>query len=151
MMCASLSWMEPGARTSRNTFAIVAAIAAAALVIVAAWHFTAIALEDASHGRAPLERRAELAARASRLEPWSHTFRVRMLWLEGEDQLAKGDYNGAVETLTTAYRMDVGNTDLLAVFKRAQRVQALETVKKAHLQHGHEGPGGTLRPQDIER
>ncbi len=41
--------------------------------------------------------------------------------------------------------------DLLALYREAQAVQSLETNRKAHLQHGHEGPGGTLRPTDVER
>jgi hypothetical protein len=73
------------------------------------------------------------------------------LWTQGEALLAAGDYNAAVDTLRLAYVAEVGNSELLALFKRAQAAQALATNKKAHLQHAHEGPGGTLRPEDVER
>lgn len=53
--------------------------------------------------------------------------------------------------LATAYRGDVGNAPLLALSKRAQHIQSDETVRKAHLRHGHDGPGGTLNPWDIAR
>jgi hypothetical protein len=65
--------------------------------------------------------------------------------------LRTGDYNGAVVVLGETYRMAVGDPAILAAFKRAQELQASATNKKAHLQHGHEGPGGVLRPDQIER
>jgi hypothetical protein len=74
-----------------------------------------------------------------------------VLWEQGQRHLAAGDYNRAVELLGEAYKADVGNSELLDLFKRAQITQALATNRKAHLQHAHEGPGGTLRPQDVER
>ena len=102
-----------------------------------------------------MARRADSARLAARLEPWNAEYarsaRVLGLWELGQRQLDAGDYNGAVDSLRVAYGNDVGNSALLALFKRAQATQALATNRKAHLQHGHEGPGGTLRPEDIER
>ena len=53
--------------------------------------------------------------------------------------------------MAEAYRNAVGDAEMLAYFKRIQAAWALDTNRKAHLQHGHEGPGGTLKPSDIER
>ena len=71
-------------------------------------------------------------------------------WLTGQQLLDAGDYLRPVTVLREAYRRDVGDKELLALFKRAQDIQAIATNKKAHLQHGHEGPGSSLRPQDVE-
>jgi hypothetical protein len=72
-------------------------------------------------------------------------------WLRGKQLLDAGDYNGAIATLDAAYRLDIGDAELLALYRQAQDAQALATNRKAHLQHGHEGPGGTLTPDQIER
>lgn len=102
-----------------------------------------------------LEQRHAEALTAMRLAPWNATYRTREYvaaqWLSGSNLLAAGDYSGAVEALRPAYRLDVGDAPLLALFQRAQEIEALATTRKAHLQHGHEGPGSTLRPQDVER
>jgi ParB-like chromosome segregation protein Spo0J len=120
-----------------------------------ALHLTASSFERRSAGHGSLAERTAWARLAARLEPWSATFahraRVMQLWEEGQQHLAAGDYNGAVEVLRQAYRADVGNAELLDLFLRAQATQTLATNRKAHLQHAHEGPGGTLRPQDVER
>lgn len=90
-----------------------------------------------------------MAARTRRSHP--HRVHVLALWARDAALLAVGNYNAAVETPAVAYRDDVGDAQLLVLFKRAQRIQSDETVRKAHLQHGHEGPGGTLNPGDVER
>lgn len=140
--------------------ALVVAVAAASVLVVAVgavgYHAVATSAYRASFLRTrALFERAENAATASRMEPWNARFAVRSQvmsdWLRGLRLLDAGDYNAAVDVLAAAYRHDVGDEDLLALFQGAQETQSLETVRKAHLQHGHEGPGGTLRPQDIER
>lgn len=87
---------------------------------------------------------------AARMDPWSRRYRVRLRWLAGDRAIETGDYLRAVALLGEAYRDDVGNNELLADFRRAQDALSLETNRKAHLQHGHEGPGGTLAPGDVE-
>jgi tetratricopeptide (TPR) repeat protein len=118
-------------------------------------HYAARAFFDRANAPGSLTARADSARIAAVLEPWNGEFarsaRVLRLWATGQRLLDAGDYNGAVDTLREAYSSDIGNAELLALFKRAQATQALETNKKAHLQHGHEGPGGTLQPGDIER
>jgi hypothetical protein len=133
------------------------AIAAALAVLLAALalHFTAVAAAQRAQEPGPLARQAESARLAARLEPWNTEYarsaRILGLWELGKQQLDAGDYNAAVDSLRVAYRNDIGNMALLALFRQAQATQALATNRKAHLQHGHEGPGGTLRPEDIER
>jgi len=148
--------MPATSRFTRRGLLAAAAAALLAAAIAAGWHAAAFAAyRDASGGGDALAARAASAERAAHMEPWNREFARRALvqrqWERGSELLARGDYNGAVDALRTAYRADVGNAALLALFREAQATQALETVKKAHLQHAHEGPGGTLRPEDIER
>ena len=144
------------ARTENRHRAVLAIATALAVLLVAlALHVTAVAASRRAQEPGGLARRAGAARLAAKLEPWNTEFarraRVLGLWELGQRQLDAGDYNGAVDTLGVAYAHDVGNAALLELFKRAQATQALASNRKAHLQHGHEGPGGTLRPQDIER
>lgn len=147
---------EPAAahRQRRLAIATIVVVGLLALVAVGVGLAAQTASRTSFDSSTPLEQRAASAARAHALLPWdaAYTRRSRLLsaWLLGKQQLARGDYNAAVETLGTAYRLDIGNPELLALYRKAQDTQTLATNRKAHLQHGHEGPGGTLRPQDIE-
>jgi hypothetical protein len=131
-------------------------VVAAALLLAAVlgWNLVASSAYRTS-GSGPLPDRLAAAQRASRMEPWNAQFARRVTaldeWVRGKKLLEDGDYKNAVDVLAIAYRNDVGNAELLALFKRAQVIQAAETNRKAHLQHGHEGPGGTLTPDQIER
>ena len=138
----------------------VAAIALAAVVLFAAalagtGGAASAAYRRSFEGTRTLEQRLSDARAARCLAPWSAAYRTREYvmakWLGGRNLLEAGDYSGAVEALRLAYRDDVGDQPLLALFRRAQEIEALATNRKAHLQHGHEGPGSTLRPQDVER
>ena len=137
---------------------LLAVLAAAALVVLLTLA-AGIAARGAYLGSldasSTLEQRATSASRAHELAPWNAQYdlhsQLLSWWLLGKQQLDRGDYNAAVDTLDAAYRLDIGNAELLALYRRAQETQALETNRKAHLQHGHEGPGGTLRPGDVER
>lgn len=130
-----------------------------ALLLVSSFSATAIAANAAYRrsldGSRTLGERLSDARVARCLAPWSAGYRtheyVLAHWLGGRNLLEAGDYSGAVEELRLAYRNDVGDGPLLALFKRAQEIESLATNRKAHLQHGHEGPGSTLRPQDVER
>jgi len=140
----------------RRTLLALAVVAVVAVIVALALGWAAQGAYHSSFDRAlPVEYRAAAASRAHALAPWNAAYeqRSRMLavWVLGEQQLARGDYEAAVATLDTAYRLDVGDPELLALDHQAQDAQALATNRKAHLQHGHEGPGGTLRPQDVER
>lgn len=139
-------------RTQRRAAtALVAVVLAAVVVLAVAWFGAAeIAYRASFSARSDLARREACARAAQRIDPWSRRYHARVTWLAGDAALAAGDYNRAVVLLGEAYRDQVGNRALLADFRRAQDLQALETNRKAHLQHGHEGPGGTLAPGDVE-
>jgi hypothetical protein len=143
---------EPRVRRARVTLALAVGVLGVGL----AAHAAAVSgYERSFDTRSALSERASAAETAARLEPWSAQFRTRLSvlggWLRGQQLLDAGKYDEAVSVLAEAYRLDVGNRELLALFVRAQDAQARETNRKAHLQHGHEGPGGTLTPQDLER
>ncbi len=136
-----------------------AALAVVALLLFGAGAGAASWFADRAYGRTfdasrSLEARVADAQTARCLAPWSGTYRTRefvmVVWLGGKQRLDAGDYSGAVSALRQAYRRAVGDAELLGLFKRAQEVQAIATTKKAHLQHGHEGPGSSLTPQDVE-
>ena len=141
---------------SRNRLVVVAVLVAViAIAVATAVHVAAVTAYRRAQEPGDLARRVAAARQAAVLEPWNAQFvrrsRLMQQWARGKRMLDAGDYNGAVEELGDAYARDLGNLELLAQYKLAQETQALETNRKAHLQHGHEGPGGTLRPEDIER
>jgi len=116
------------------TFALLVAAAAT-------WHAVAADLYSRSFQySAPLASRQSAAAWAGRLEPWNARFTVRAAvmsgWMEGKRALDAGDYLTAVDSLAAAYRRDVGDPELLAIFKDAQKSLSLATTGIAHVQHG---------------
>jgi len=135
---------------------VVAAVVLVALIAVGALRVSAVhAYGRSLNASLPLAQRAAAADLAARLDPLDRSFATHRFvfdsWLRGRQLLDAGDYNGAVAILGPACLLDESNTQLIALYKRASLVQSLESIRKAHLQHGHEGPGGTLRPQDVER
>ena len=155
---AELTRTPAPTRTSkrRRVPLVLGVVAVVAAIAVFALGWTAQSAYRTSFDRTlSVEQRATAASRAHALAPWNAAYeqRSRMLaaWVLGKQELARGDYQAAVATLDIAYRLDVGDPELLALDHQAQDEQALATNRKAHLQHGHEGPGGTLRPQDVER
>lgn len=138
-------------RRQRTLLAVIVVLAAAILIA----HAAAVYAYRMSLGDAPIARRASYALTAARIEPFraeyvAHSDHLRG-WAAGARLLDSGDYNRAVAVLSAALGTGPDEPDLVALYRKASRIQALETNKKAHLQHGHEGPGGTLRPEDIER
>lgn len=103
--------------------------------------------------RYSLEQRMQLAQLAARIDPWDAEFARRATvmadWLKGSQAFDKQDYLAATLALADAYRNDVGDQELLALFQQAQLELKITTVYKAHVQHAHEGPQGQLRPQDL--
>jgi len=101
----------------------------------------------------PIDQRLALARRATRLVPWNRAYRKRRAfvetWKRADAQLASGDFNGAMTTLHIIVGTTLAEPDLLALYHRAEEAQALGTNWKPHVLHGREGPGGTLRPEDL--
>lgn len=143
-------------RSPRATAALVAAVVVLVLLSSLAFHQSARrSYRESLVVGIPLETRYIDAKRAALLEPWNSRFVARanlvQAWLRGDELLARGDYKDAVDVLSAAVGNVLAEPDLLALYHRAQEEQALETNRKAHLQHGHEGPGGTLTPAAVER
>jgi len=131
---------------------VLVVLVAAALV----WHVTATVRYSASFdGAKTLAQRTDAAQTAARLEPFNATFAKRALvmrlWSHGALLLSQDAALPAMLQLADAYSLDVGDPQLLALFKQAQARLSLDSNFKAHIQHAHEGPGGTLRPQDLLR
>ena len=144
--------------TDRRATLIAVVLGVTIIVVVGAlaWHSVASQAYSASFSAdRSLEQRSASARTARSLEPLNARFVTRSEvmdgWLQGRRLLDAGDYNGAIVVLDRVYRLDIGDAELLALYHRAQDVQALATNRKAHLQHGHEGPGGTLTPDQLER
>lgn len=101
----------------------------------------------------PIDQRVSLARRAVKLVPWSRPYRKRRAyvetWKRADALLASGDYNGSMDALRSIVGTTLVEPDLLALYRRAQEAQAEGTNWKAHVLHGREGPGGTLRPEDL--
>ena len=143
-------------RSPGSTAAIVVAVVVILALTALEYHHSATkSFRASTRAGIPIEVRAADAQRAALLEPWNTRFRMRAAyvkaWLRGEELLRHGDYKDAVNVLSTAIGHTLAEPDLLALYHRAQDTQTLETNRKAHLQHGHEGPGGTLLPTDVER
>jgi len=135
---------------------VIVALATFGVVIVAmlGWYFWANSAYQRSFSpTATLEQRASAADFAARLVPFDQRFWTRAEvmdgWLRGKRLLDSGDYNGAINALGAVYVLDIGDEELLALYTKAQDVQRIQTNWKAHAQHGHEQPGGVLRPEDI--
>jgi hypothetical protein len=146
----------PAERRRGRWLAVVAAAAVALAIAAIAWHaYATLSYQRSFDAKLSLIARRDAAARAAHMEPWDAHFATRAtvmrLWQHGSALLAQGAALPAMLELGEAYRLDVGDKELLALFKQSQAQLDYDSNRKAHLQHGHEGPGGTLRPQDLER
>ena len=125
----------------------LAAIAAIAAIGVFVSHETAVAADVS----VPLEVRADAARRVMRLRPFSRPAEVTYAILEGRRLFAGGQWDESQALLYETYLRNIGNKPLRAELRTVNLAVQLRDAGKAHKQHGHEGPGGTLRPEDIER
>jgi hypothetical protein len=135
---------------------ILGVIALVGLLVMLGVHVSAMAAYRRSFDRSmSVDRRAASAVYAARLEPWKPQYALRAKvmtgWSHGALLLSQGADLPAMIELGAAYKLDVGDPELLATFKKAQAQLTLNSNFKAHIQHAHEGPGGTLRPQDLLR
>ena len=146
---------QPPRRRWRGVALVVAVLLAIAVVgALIGVHLTAEHEYQVSFDATKsLAERTDGASLALRLEPWNAAFATRatamQTWRHGAEYLAQGAYLPAMLELAAAYKLDVGDKELLAQFQRAQKDLSLHSNYKAHVQHAHEGPGGTLRPQDL--
>lgn len=99
----------------------------------------------------PLASRLELARGAARLEPWRTEASSQAALLEGTILYEQGNLDGAKAVLGDARLKDLSNESLEALLRTVNLEIIVRDSRKAHQQHGHEGPGGTLAPEDVER
>jgi hypothetical protein len=131
-------------------------VALVALALASIYHLTADRWYRDSFDRgATLDARAQSAQRAATFEPWNARYATRAIvmqkWRHAAILLSQGASLPATKELGEAYKLDIGDQELLALFKKSQAALAVDSNFKAHIQHAHEGPGGTLRPQDLMR
>ena len=141
---AGRPWIE----IASGVFVIVAVLALVAL------HLSAMNAYRASFDvKKALDERAAAALLAHQLEPWNGQSATRAIvmrkWQHAAVYLSQGAYLPAMQEYADAYRLDVGDKELLAQFQISQDLLTLHSNFKAHIQHAHEGPGGSLRPQDL--
>jgi hypothetical protein len=97
-----------------------------------------------------LQQRLASAREARRLEPWRPAARSQAALLEGTILVQQNDLDAAKRVLKAAYLQDRGNVELRALLADVNRQIEVRDARKAHQQHGHEGPGGSLAPEDVE-
>lgn len=136
---------------TRRLLASTAATLGTVLLLVGVVHAYASWQYARSFAAAPLTARLSSAERALNVEPWNRTFERRHALLLGLDLDRRGEIVRAYDVLHAALDEDPTDETLRREFKRVEARLFTETVRKAHLQHGHEGPNGELDPEDIER
>ncbi len=150
---------EPGATPSRATDErrrVQVALALVTLALIAAVSaiglFVAQEAAIAANGALPLASRAGAAKRVMRLRPFSSSAEITYAILEGRRLFqTEATWDEAQALLYETYLRHIGNQPLRAELSVVNQAVMLRDAGKAHKQHGHEGPGGTLRPEDIER
>jgi len=123
----------------------------AAISLVAAYHGIAHAAYRASLAPGPLAARIESASRATALEPWNRTFEVRRIRLQAERLFLAEDFDAAHALMQPVIAAREGDAEFVEYYHVVNAEWVAASARKAHQQHGHEGPGGTLRPEDVER
>ena len=102
-----------------------------------------------------LAERTASAQQASDFAPWDRRYATRATvmrkWLHGSILLSQDAALPATQELGDAYRLDIGDQELLALYKKAQQQLSIDSNYKAHIQHAHEATGGVLQPGDLLR
>ena len=130
----------------------VAVVGLIAVTVLASVHLVAQDALARSRDEAltPPERLAE-AQTALRLEPWRRDIVGETAFIEGTLLRDQGDLDGAKRVLVAALERESTDRRLRPLLVEVNREILVRDARKAHQQHGHEGPGGSLRPEDVER
>ena len=130
----------------------VAVVGLIAVTVLASVHLVAQDALARSRDEAltPAERLAE-AQTALRLEPWRRDIVGATAFIEGTILRGRGDLDGAKRVLVAALERESTDRRLRPLLVEVNREILVRDARKAHQQHGHEGPGGSLRPEDVER
>jgi len=132
-------------------FALLVAVVVVVLFTAGVVHLMATSsLQRSRNTVLPSATRVTLARQAARLEPWRVDASSQLALLEGATLYEKGDLAEAKRVLGEARLQDLSNKDLEALLRKVNRDIIVRDSRKAHQQHGHEGPGGTLAPEDVE-
>ena len=132
-------------------FALLVAVVVVVLFTVGVVHLMATSsLQRSRNTVLPSATRVTLARQAARLEPWRVDASSQLALLEGATLYEKGDLAEAKRVLGEARLQDLSNKDLESLLRKVNRDIIVRDSRKAHQQHGHEGPGGTLAPEDVE-
>ena len=131
---------------------VLAVVGLIAVTVLASVHLVAQDALARSRDEAltPPERLAE-AQTALRLEPWRRDIVGETAFIEGTLLRDQGDLDGAKRVLVAALERDSTDRRLRPLLVEVNREILVGDARKAHQQHGHEGPGGSLRPEDVER
>ena len=133
-------------------FALLVAVVVVVLFTVGVVHLMATSsLQRSRNTVLPRATRVALARQAARLEPWRVDASSQLALLEGAMLYEKGDLDEAKRVLGEARLKDLSNKDLESLLRKVNRDIIVRDSRKAHQQHGHEGPGGALAPEDVER
>lgn len=124
---------------------------ALAAVLAAAGLFVNAETSIATDRTLPLGARVSAADRMMRLRPFSTSTEVRYAILRGRQLFVAGQWAQAQTLLYETYLRNIGNQPLRRELSTVNLAIQARDAGKAHRQHGHEGPGGTLQPGDIER
>ena len=123
-----------------------------ALIGLASVHFVAQdALVRSRDEALTLPERLAAARAALRLEPWRRDIVGETAFIEGTLLLDQGDLDEAKRVLGAALGRDSSDRRLRPLLTAVNREILIRDARKAHQQHGHEGPGGSLRSEDVER
>lgn len=123
----------------------------AAITLIAAYHGFAHTAYRSSFASQPFAARIDSASRAIALEPWNRTFEVRRMRLEAERLFLAEEYDAAHALMQPVIAAREGDAEFVEYYHVVNAEWGAASARKAHQQHGHEGPGGTLRPEDVER
>ena len=85
------------------------------------------------------------------MEPHNDRFELRSILLRAEVLFEQKEWDAAHSLMQPVITQRRGDAEFVAYYRLVTARWADWSAAKAHLQHGHEGPGGTLRPEDIER
>jgi hypothetical protein len=129
----------------------VAALALVAVALAAAVHLYSWLSYRASFPPGSLGQRRAAIERALAMEPWNRAYGIRKVYLDAELLEGRGDNIGAYHVVRAALDTYPGDAGLRRYAKELYPKFYNDSSGKAHQQHGHEGPGGTLTPGQVER
>lgn len=129
----------------------VAIVAVVVLVAASVAYASAVSRANrvAETGSNPLPARAHAAALVKRLQPWNGSADVRYAMLEGRLLYNAHQWDASDALLYTTFLRHQDNKPLRAELRVVNLAIMFRDAGKAHVQHGHEGPKGTLGPQDY--